>query len=188
MKKHTLATNFKRINHPAYRGQHGASLFEGQGFLILTLIVLASGAAAFFVMYNGGQKSQDVTDMSSLIANTHDMRDVSGYGASGTNLTSQLAANNGIPTDMNYTGGVIYNQWGGTVVPTSTGVGYTVQTETVPQASCIKEATKVGSPNGSNLTVTINGGTALTYPVTQAQATSGCTSTSANTILYTLST
>lgn len=162
--------------------QRGATLIEMMVFVALGLIVLAVAGATIAMTINASNISTDSENLGSVLIHTRDLRDVSGYGAAGTDLVPQLAKIKGIPANMTVVGGVPYNYWNGAITNVSTGLGYTVTTPNLPQDACVKQTTKLSMPG--TYSVSINGGAAIVGLVTQAAAQAGC-SGATNTIAFT---
>lgn len=160
------------------------------GFTAIELIVVLTVALAMYalstgkidMLFTGSNVAEEVSDLNTLLANTKSLKTTSGYGTSGTDLTSQLAALNGIPKNMSVVAGVMYNSWGGAVVPQSTGTGFTITTSNYPADVCIKVTTKQGK-SGAFSSIKINANAAIVGEVTSATATTQC-NTTANTVVY----
>ncbi|MBI6855924.1 pilus assembly protein PilX [Pseudomonas cichorii] len=161
--------------------QHGYMSIE----MLFVIIVLLIGMG--FALYNGWSMmgSSDVNNeqgnVGQLIANTRKLKGSTGYGASGTNLITQLSAIRGLP-NMSFSNSQLYNSWSGEVTVVSNGMTFTVTENGLPQDACVTLSTKVG--RGQKVTTSINGGTAVSGEVASATATSGCSSDS-NTVAWT---
>ncbi|MFJ5299230.1 type 4 pilus major pilin [Pseudomonas sp. NPDC088368] len=155
--------------------------------MIFVLIVIAVGVG--YAMYNGGSLmgSSDVNNEQSnigmLIANTRKLKGSTGYGTSGTSLVPQLAAIKGLP-NMTYSGGALYNAWGGTVTVTSVGNSFAITENGLPQDACVSLGTKIG--RGQKVSTALNGGTSTSGEVDAATAATGCTDSSANSVAWTV--
>lgn len=164
--------------------QGGFTAVELIVVLIVGLGIIALAAGKMDMLFGNSNLSEEVSNVNTLFANARTLKTSSGYGTSGTNLTSQLTAVNGVPRNMSVTGGVIYNLWGGAVPVVSTGAGFTIAQQAVPQDSCIKMSTKI-SKGGTFGTITINANTPISGEVTSAVATTQCNSPSSNSITFT---
>lgn len=153
--------------------------------MLFVIIVILIGMG--FALYNGWSMmgSSDVNNeqgnVGQLIANTRKLKGSAGYGASGTNLVTQLAAIRGLP-NMSYASSKLYNSWSGEVTVVSNGMTYTVTEAGLPQDACVTLATKLG--RGQKVSTSINGGAAVSGEVSAAAATSSC-STDSNTVAWT---
>lgn len=162
--------------------QGGVSLIELVVYLAIGLLIVSVGAAAISRAMGSSDKTGDADNINTLLVNTADLRDSTGYGTSGLDLTVGLKANGGIPATMTYTGGKLYNAYQGQVTIVSTGLAFTLTTPNIPQDACIQQVLKLSKPG--IYTVSVNGGAAVTGQMTQLQAQSGC-SADTNTISFT---
>ncbi|WP_248767861.1 type 4 pilus major pilin [Pseudomonas sp. MWU12-2345] len=155
--------------------------------MMFVLIVIAIGIG--YAIYNGGSllASSDVSNeqsnISQLIANTRKLKGSAGYGASGTDLVTQLVASKGLP-NMSISGATLYNAWNGAVTVLSGGMNFVITENGLPQDACMTLATKLS--RGQKVTTSINGGSAVTGEVTSASASSTCTDSSNNTLAWTV--
>jgi hypothetical protein len=179
----------RAINRPGTRHQAGASQLEIMGVIAVGLVILIGGAIAFSSMTNGGEINNDMKNVGTLMVMVRDSRDIGGYGPANTDLTAGIVSGNKgqPPGNMTYTGGVLYNTWNGAVQPVSTGLGWTLTLNQLPQDACQKEAMKF-SQAGNNVSTSINGGAAISGAVSKANATAGCSSTTANKVVFTYTT
>lgn len=155
--------------------------------MMFVLLVILIGVG--YALYNGSalMGNSDVgneqSNIGQLIANTRKLKGMSGYGASGTNLVTQLIAAKGVP-NMSISSGALYNAWGGAVTVVSNGMTFTVTENGLPQDACISMASKMS--RGSKATTSINSGNAVTGEVDSATATSGCSKDTGNTLAWTV--
>lgn len=163
--------------------QMGFTAIELMVVLIVGVGIYALSTGKISMLFSSSEMAEESGNISVLSANVRTLKTTSGYGAAGTNLTASLVAVNGVPKNMSVISGVIYNTWGGTVVPASTGAGYTISYSSVPVEGCVKLATKI-STGGTFSSTSINGGGAITGEVTTAVATTQCSSTT-NTVAFT---
>ncbi len=164
--------------------QDGFTAVELIVVLIVGLGIIALAAGKMDMLFGNSNVSEEVSNLNTLLANTRSLKTASGYGASGTDLTAQLVAVNGVPRNMTVTSGVLYNLWGGKVLVASTGTGFAVTPQGVPQEACIKLATKI-SKVGIFSSITINANSAIASEIPTATATTQCSSASANAITFT---
>lgn len=162
--------------------QMGFTAIELMVVLIVGIGIYALSTGKISMLFSSSEIAEESGNLSVLSANLRTLKTTSGYGAAGTNLTASLIAVKGVPTNMSVVSGVIYNTWGGTVVPTSTGAGYAIAYSNAPVEGCVKLATKM-STGGTFSTTSINGGGAVTGEVTTAVATTQC-STTTNTLTF----
>jgi len=167
----------------ALKKQAGFTAIELIVVLIVGLGIIALAAGKMDQLFGNSNLSEELSNVNSIFANARSLKTSSGYGTSGTDLTAQLVAINGVPRNMSVVSGVMYNLWGGSVPVVSTGSGFTVTSNTVPQDACIKASTKI-SKGGTFSTIKINANTAITGEVTSAVATTQCNSATANTLVY----
>lgn len=167
------------------KSQKGATIIEIVVFIAIGLIILGVAAALIAKGMSSSDIGTDTSDLNQLVINAKDVRDVSGYGAAGTDLVPSMSAAKGIPSNMTITAGKPYNQWNGLITIVSTGLGFTLTSPNIPMDACIKEATKLSRPG--TLSTSINGGAAVVGQITNVQATAQCTSATANTLSFTSS-
>ncbi len=165
------------------KAQKGATIIEIVVFIAIGLIILGVAAALIAKGMSSSDIGTDTENVSQLLINAKDVRDVSGYGASGTDLVPAMNASKGIPSNMTITAGKPYNQWNGLITIVSTGLGFTLTSANIPMAACIKEATKISRPG--TLTTSINGAAAVVGQITNVAATAACTNATANTLAFT---
>lgn len=164
--------------------QAGFTAVEVIVVLIVGLGILALSSGKLDMLFGGSNLAEEVGNVNTLLANIKALKTTSGYGTSGTDLTTQLSATNGIPKNISVVSSVMYNNWGGSIVPASTGTGFTITDNTIPMDACIKISTKI-SKSGAFSTIKINANTAITGEVTSAVATTQCNSASSNTLVFT---
>lgn len=174
----------KRIHgFASRRSQAGVSLVE----LVIGMVILGAIVIAILGVARGARGSSKVATESqnynALIECARNMKSAGTYGASGTNLMPAAINRQCIPTTMPVTGTTVSNPFGGAVTLVSTGTGFTLSTAALPQEVCGGVATDL-SQSGAYSTK-LNGGTAITGPISVAQADAGC-STATNTIAWTI--
>lgn len=180
-----MQTNTIRAVIGAKRKQGGFTAIEIIVVLIVALGLLAMSAGKLDMLFGGQGLAEEVSNVNTILANTKSLKTVSGYGAAGTDLTTQLVAISGIPKNMSVITNVAYNSWGGAVTPASTGTGFTITENSLPNDVCIKIATKT-SKSGAFATIKINANAAIAGEVTSAVATAQCNATT-NTLVFTTS-
>ena len=172
--------HFKRDSR---QKQRGITALEAIVVIIVGVVVLGLAAAAIDRLFGSNDTAEETSNINMLNVNTKQLKTISGYGAANTNLTAQLIAAKGIPSNMTVTGGQIYNTWGGTVNVTSNGPTFAISYGSVPQDACITLAVKVN--RGAFGSVRVNSGTPVTGEYTSDQAATDCVSTPTNTVTYT---
>jgi len=161
------------------RKQRGLTFLEVLVALAIGLILVVGISAMWTKGTNTANTQVEMENVQSLITSLRGLRTASGYGASGTNLMPALINSGGVPDSMNKSGTTLSNSWGGSITAVSTGTGFTLTYADVPKANCNQIATK--SP--SNMSLSLNSGTAITGEVTTAAATAGC-SADTNTLAW----
>lgn len=166
------------------RKQGGFTALELIVVLLVGLGIYAMSSGKLDMLFSGASIADEVSNIHTLLVNTKGLKTQSGYGASGTDLSAQLVATGGVPTNMTVTAGVLYNDWGGAVVPASTGTGFSITDNAIPQGACIKLSTKI-SKSGAFASIKLNGNAAIVGEVTSSTATTQCSAGAANVIVYT---
>lgn len=167
----------------SYKDQGGFVSIEVIIVLVVILGLLALGASKMDMLNTGGDTTEEMSNIQALYANTRGLKSSQGYGATGTDLTSQLITLKGIPKNMSVVSGVVYNLFNGAVTIVSTGPGFTISSANLPAEVCIKLATKV-SRSGNFSSTTINANSAISGEVVPATAATQC-SGSTNTVAWT---
>ncbi|CAG9170075.1 type 4 pilus major pilin [Cupriavidus pinatubonensis] len=183
----TTRSSFMNRNWKAKEGQKGFTALELIVVLIVGLGIIALAASRMDMLFGNSNVNEETANLSTLLSNTRNLKTISGYGAAGANLVPQLISTNGLPKNMTVTAGVPYNVWGGAVTVISNGLTHSIGYATVPQDACVKMATK-GNKGGVFASVKVNAATAVTGEYTTAQATTDCSSATANTITWTSNT
>ncbi len=161
--------------------QQGLNLVEVAIALFLGLLVLLGVYGLYQNANNTASNQSELENVTSLITSIRTLRTASGYGASGTNLIPVLINSGGIPGSMSVSGTTVTNSWSGAVTAVSTGAGFTLTYGDVPKPNCNTLATK--APNARTMSLSINGGTAISGEVSSTAANSGC-SADANTLAW----
>ena len=149
----------------------------------VVLGLLALGASKTGILSGGADATEELSNIQALYSATKELKTASGYGSNGANLVSQLSATDSFPKNIAFVSSVPKNVFGGTITINSTGSGFTIGEDTLPQKACVQLATKI-SRGGTFSTVSING-SAYSGEVTSAQASSACVSGSTNSVIWT---
>lgn len=168
----------------ANRNQSGFTIIEVLVVLIVGLGILAMSSGKIEMLFSGSDLGEEASNINTLIPNIRSLKSSSGYGAAGTDLTTQLVGIDGIPKNVTILTNVMYNNWNGAIVPASTGTGYTITDNSIPMPACIKLATKT-SKSGAFASIKINANAAIVGEVTSATATTQCNSATANVLVFT---
>ncbi|HEP8725751.1 TPA: pilus assembly protein PilX [Pseudomonas aeruginosa] len=171
------------INRKALaKKQAGFGAIEMIVVLIIVIGLLALAASRWDTLFGSNEAAEEISNVNMLMAGAKNLKTSSGYGTSGTNLVPALIKADAVPKNMTVTSSAIYNTWGGAVTVVSTGTGFTVTSAAIPEGVCMTLATKLAS--GGVYSTKMNSGTAIIGAVTQAAATSGCSSATSNTITW----
>ncbi|HBN8268386.1 TPA: pilus assembly protein PilX [Pseudomonas aeruginosa] len=171
------------INRKAHaKKQAGFGAIEMIVVLIIVIGLLALAASRWDTLFGSNEAAEEISNVNMLMAGTKNLKTSSGYGASGTNLVPALIKAGAVPKNMTVTSGALYNTWGGAVTVVSTGTGFTVASAAVPEGVCLTLATKLA--RGGVYSTKINSGTAIVGEVTQAAATTGCSSATSNSLTW----
>ena len=164
------------------KNQAGFGAIEMIVVLIIVISLLALAASRWDTLFGSNESAEEISNINMLMAGTKNLKTSSGYGSSGTSLVSSLIKAGAVPKNMTVTSGAIYNTWGGAVTVVSTGTGFTVSSSAIPEGVCMTLATKLA--RGGVYSTKLNSGTAIIGEVTQAAATSGCSSATSNSITW----
>lgn len=171
-----------RRNTPSFsRRAKGFTIIELVIGIVVSVIILAGGAAAVSNLLGKSDVSQDIQGIASLTSNVKNLRGAGGYGTSGTNLLPTLIAMDAVPKSLTVNGTTVTNAWGGAVSVASTGVGYSVTSAGIPKEACIEEAAKLSR---GSMTTKVGSAAAVAGEITTVAATTSC-SAATNTIVWT---
>lgn len=162
--------------------QAGFGAIEMIVVLIIVIGLLALAASRWDALFGSNEAAEEISNVNMLMAGAKNLKTSSGYGAANTNLVPALIKAGAVPTNMTVTSNAIYNTYGGAVTVTSTGTGFTVTSAAIPEGVCMTLATKLA--RGGVYSTKINTGGVIVGEVTQAAATSGCSSATSNTITW----
>lgn len=165
-----------------YKKQAGFGALEVMIALMVGALVIIGAVAWYQTLTTSQNNSNELSNLSSITTNVRQLRTISGYGASGSNLVPVLINAGGIPDNMTIVSGVVYSSFGGSVTVTSTGLGFTITYAGLPAENCIFLATKGASSNTTQ--TNINGGGMITGEVSAMAANTGC-STASNSVAWT---
>lgn len=161
--------------------QAGFMSIDALLWTIFAVVVLGFIAYAGFKALGGTDSTVELSNITTIMSNTKQLKSRAGYGASGTNLIPSLIAIDGTG-NMGVSGSTVTNQWNGAVTSVSNGMTYTLTITNVPKSACISLATLVAKDNQT--TTRINGGSAISGEVLTAAATTSC-SGDTNTLAWT---
>lgn len=160
--------------------QAGITLLEVGMALLVTVFVIIGILALFGGIFSTSKVTNETNYLTSLAGNVENTYGTNhNYGTS--DLTAGLVSTKNAPAPMIVGTGLV-NSWGGAVTVTGANQFFTLQETNVPQKECIQLA-QTGSVSPSAISIN---GTAQTLPLTSAAAAAGCTSATANTILWQL--
>ncbi|MFM0299034.1 type 4 pilus major pilin [Paraburkholderia sediminicola] len=182
VKKAVMKPAGARWRSSAATRQRGASLLEAIAYLGIAALVVI-GAIALLTSAFSSANTNAVSEQISAIQ-TGVKKLYSGQNASYSGLTNTVLASAGVfPASFSpASDGSVTNTWNGTVTVAvaSSPDEFTITYTDVPQNVCVNAV----SAGGSWMAISVNG-TALTLPATPADASADCSSTSANTIVWT---
>jgi prepilin-type N-terminal cleavage/methylation domain-containing protein len=171
------------------RRQSGMTLME----VISSLAIMAVVVVGALALYGSASSSQSATaftqDLTSIRAGLKQLYSGQGtYGASGTNLNAVLKSAKRIPTTMsvdNSTPPVITHSLNGTLVAAAgaTAGQFTLTVTNIPTDVCT--AIAVSNSSWISLGAGASGTTPIALPATPATAAAGCSTTNANTMIFT---
>ncbi|CAI2031583.1 PilS N terminal [Serratia fonticola] len=166
--------------------------------VLLVIIVSIIGVVAWIGgAFSQNDTSNELANINSIMTQTRGLiKTSSGYGDD--EITGILVEYGGVPSTMSVHGtasagtATVTNVWGGAVtidpvtISGTTGAGFSVTYNKVPQEACTTLTTKLSS--GSMVSLTTINGTAMTGEVTPAKAGTACVaddgSIGSNTIIF----
>ncbi len=152
--------------------QAGYSLVElGIVLLIIAVILAVVIGKSYFAKSAANAQTEQAT-LVQVIAATPNFKGSTGtpgsYGAAGANLVGALITAKVIPPSYSTTATTITNSWGGAITLVSTGPGFTLTDNALPDDICLSITPSVNSSGGNNGSiVTKVNGAAFTNATTQ---------------------
>jgi X-X-X-Leu-X-X-Gly heptad repeat protein len=171
-----------RALRAARRDQRGASLLEAIAYLGIAAIVVIGAVALLNGAFSSAGTNELAEQVNAIQSGVKKLYMGQSNGYTGV-TTSTLAAAGVFPSTVpvNSTTGDVTNNWGGAVLIGSPSQGtFSISYANVPKAVCINAVSAGGSWTG----ISVGGGTALTVPVSPADAQTAC-ATDSNTIVWT---
>lgn len=166
------------------RRQRGASLLEGIAYLGIAAIVVIGAIALLRTAFGSANANTMLEQLSSMQTATRKlyMTTQGSYGAG--SLNGPIIAAGAVPQGMSVktADSTISNAWGGAVTLTGANTAFTISYANVPQDVCVDALT--GTTTGFTQ-VAVNAAGAVPTPVSPTDATTACTSATANTIVWT---
>jgi Tfp pilus assembly protein PilV len=165
--------------------QLGISVLE----VVISLAVIGLIVAGAVGLGSGAFSSQSTVGMTQEVTSIRN--NVKGLYSKSTSygtasLNSQLIDTKAFPDylKIDTTTSTVTNSFNGTISVTGASSNFTIAYTLVPKDICVKHIAQAGS--GGLQSVSVNGATALTVPVTPAQAQTAC-DTATNSITWTTS-
>ena len=165
--------------------QAGVSVLEVLISLAIIGLVIAAAVGGANLAFSAQSTNNMTSEVSSIRNTTKNFYSkATSYGTSSLNLN--LIAAKAFPDylKVDTTLGTVTNSFGGTIVVTGATTGFTIGYTLVPKDVCVKHIANSGS--GGLQTVAVNGGSALTVPVSPDSAVAAC-NTATNSIVWTTS-
>jgi hypothetical protein len=163
-----------------YFAQKGTTLLEALAYLGIAALVILGAIALLVSAFSGADSNRGMQDVSTIRTGVKKLfsGQPNGYASL---ANSTLDAAKIFPSSLTVgANSAVTNQWGGSVTVAGTATNFTVTYGSVPRDVCVNMST--GNAEWSS--VTVNGGSALTTPVTPASAASAC-SGATNSIVFT---
>lgn len=166
------------------RRQRGISLLELiAGLAIIAIIII--GALSLVSQADASAKSAELLrGLAGVRANVIGIhKGQSSFGATGTVLNTTLIRARAVPDNWTTPGSAtsIRHSYGGAVTVTSRDTTFDVSLATVPVEACIRLISEQAGTSWLN--VRVNGGTAVAFPATVANAVTAC-GTASSTIVF----
>jgi hypothetical protein len=169
-----------RSKHGAARGQRGASLLEAISYLGIAAVVVIGAIALLSTAFSSANTNAVSEQVSAIQSGVKKLYSGQSSNYSGLDNTVLAAAGVFPSTLAAASNGTVTNTWDGTVTVTGSNTTFAIQFTSVPQSVCVNAV----SAGGGWTSISING-TDITLPATPADATTDCSSSSANTIIWT---
>lgn len=163
------------------RKMRGVSLLEAIAYLGVAATIIIGAVALLSNAFSGARSNRAQEELAAISTGVKRLF-MSQAGAFGTgSLNAQLATAKIFPSTLSVSGDQVLNAWNGAVTVTGNTSVFQISYGNVPQDSCVE----LLSTSHQFLTVAANSGSALTPPVTLAQAAAQCTEAQANTVVWT---
>ncbi len=179
--KRLLGNKWKACKH-----QRGFTALELIVVLIVGMGIIALAASKMDLLFGKANVFEEISNLNILHANLKSLKTASGYGNVNTDLVQQLISIKGIPQNMSVVNKEPRNLWGGAVALKSTGAGFSIKYENVPEQACIQLATQANR-GGAFATVKVNSAAAVAGEYTTAKASADCSAGVNNALLWTTS-
>lgn len=159
--------------------QAGASLVEAVLFLVIVVVILIGIFGLFSGAFSSSKVQTETNNMSALAGDVENVYATNhDYGTA--DITASLVSTRNAPTPMIVGTGLV-NSWGGAVTVMGSSATFTISSAGIPQKECIQLAQIAINPTA----VSING-TAQTLPLTVPAVTAACSSSTSNSIVWSL--
>ncbi len=167
-----------------FDSQKGFTLIEALVVMIVGIVILAAAAAGIGKLFRTSEISTEAANVTQMAANLRSLKNgANGYSGLTTKLAIQYKA---IPANMTQDAGAgsVFNSWNGavTIGTAATNQEYTISYAGVPDDACMQLAQKLANAGWS----TVKAGTKTLTPTSSlSDIQAGCTSPTANTIVFT---
>lgn len=176
--------NLNRHNkgHSIKRRQRGASLLEVISYLGVAAVVVIGAVSLLSQAFGSANANRALEEITAIRTNVKKiyMGQQAGYGTGSMNAT--LGTMNAFPSTLTVSGSTVTNSWNGGVVVTGATSSFTIRYDAVPKDVCASIVSAQGSTGF--ISVAVNGGGALTPPITPSAAGTACNTTS-NSVVWT---
>lgn len=179
---HHMNLNRDDMNVPLLHRQRGASLLEVISYLGVAAMVVIGAVSMLSQAFGSANSNRALEEITAIRTNVKKiyMGQQAGYGTGSMNAT--LGTMNAFPSTLTVSGSTVTNSWNGGVVITGATSSFTIQYDAVPKDVC---ASIISAQGGTGfLSVAVNGGGALTPPITPTAAGTACSGTS-NSVVWT---
>lgn len=179
-----ITGRFRSRRTRSLAAQKGLTIIEVMIALVVAIAIWAMATGRMSMLFGRSDVTTEQGNMTTLMSNARELKTISGYGATGTNLVPTMISRGYVPDNMSVVGGIIYNVWGGAVEISSLGIKYSVKFNAVPKEACNALATK--SNTGTQFSsLQVNSAAAVIGEYTSAKAATDCSADLTNTLTWT---
>jgi hypothetical protein len=166
--------------------QRGIGALEYIGIIAVILVILFGVLGRLGLLTFSSNTLSETSAVSSIATSVRsNLKSGAGYGPVGSDLTASLNGAQGIPPNLNYSGGLLYNTLGTAyaLVASNGGFGFSLTDAGLPPSDCAKLVVQQSSSGTWSGGISVGGSSQGVGPITIATAISAC-SGATNSVIF----